>query len=134
MIASKLFFGVGDDTILDLPLFVRPVPSPQRTRAPGCVCGCVVACVCVFDRFLERMSCAKVWACATQNRQPTVPAADCRTRIHPLTALVATRSPPGRHSGPLPAAPLIELYFYCCTGAVLTETRRHLEMPSGTAD
>ena len=30
--------------------------------------------------------CAKMWACATQNRQPAAPAADCRTRIHPLTA------------------------------------------------
>jgi hypothetical protein len=27
-----------------------------------------------------------MWACATQNRQPAAPAADCRTRIHPLTA------------------------------------------------
>jgi hypothetical protein len=32
------------------------------------------------------MSCAKMWACATQNRQPAAPAADCRTRTHPLTA------------------------------------------------
>jgi hypothetical protein len=27
-----------------------------------------------------------MWACATQNRQPGAPAADCRTRTHPLTA------------------------------------------------
>jgi hypothetical protein len=69
-------------------LFVRLAPSPQRTRAPVCVCECVCVCcvcvcvcVCVFDKCLERMPCAKMWACATQSRQPAAPAADCRTML-----------------------------------------------------
>ena len=89
-------------------------------------------CVCVFDKCLVRMSCAKMWACATQNRQPAAPAADCRTRIHPLTAWwrldrhqAVNR---GRSQRPLSSNSISIAMPAPC----FTKTRRHLEMPPGS--
>jgi len=92
----------------------------------------VCVCVCVFDKCLVRMSCAKMWACATQNRQPAAPAADCRTRTHPLTAWwrldrhqAVNR---GRSQRPLSSNSISIAMPAPC----FTKTRRHLEMLPGS--
>jgi hypothetical protein len=110
-----------------------PLPT-AHSRACVCVsvCVCVCVCVCVFDKCLVRMSCAKMWACATQNRQPAAPAADCRTRTHPLTAWwrldrhqAVNR---GRSQRPLSSNSISIAMPAPC----FTKTRRHLEMPPGS--
>ena len=76
------------------------------------VCACVSVCVCVFvfDKCLVRMSCAKMWACATQNRQPAAPAADCRTMLATHSRCVrsqASSTQPHMHMAPLaPIGPI----------------------------
>jgi hypothetical protein len=61
------------------PVMKTEIASDTGALARLCVCVGVCVCVCAFDKCLVRMSCAKMWACATQNRQPAAPAADCRT-------------------------------------------------------